>query len=260
MLVLTVFNRVRVIHAQRSPSQRASLNVRNKARHASVLAALLGTTVLLASCASTPRQTDADRATVLSAIHIGQRVKVSWVDPRGWSWGPTECNVTFKNDDGMSCGIDFIFFDRVTSIGLTTAHGMNYALVPLVPVMVGAWMVGSVFAPPEKPPDASAQDRCGVSYLDTVAAERATTIVRVPDPVDANSHYPGDGKPDTIEIVTWPAGQHGHSRIEADGEVIYLAPDSPDDAKRQLVKEAIYFRLVKKNHKAECSTAPPSPP
>jgi len=197
---------------------------------------------------------------ILSAIHVGQRVKVSWVDPRGWS-SSTECVVTIKNDDGMSCGVEFIFFDRVTSIGLRTPHGMNYALLPLVPVAVGAWVVALPFAPPEKPPDASAQDLCGVSYLDTVAEEKATTIVRVPDLVDADSHYPGDGKPDTIEIVTWAAGQHGHSRIEADGEVIYLAPDSPAEAKRQLVKEAIYLRvLVKQNHKAECGGARPSTP
>jgi hypothetical protein len=112
-----------------------------------------------------------------------------------------------------------------------------------------------------KPPDATAQDVCGVSWLDTMTEEKATTIIRVPDLVDADSHYPGDGKPDTIEIVTWAAGQHGHSRIEADGEVIYLAPDSPVEAKRQLVAEAIYLRvLVKKNHKAECGGARPSTP
>lgn len=187
-------------------------------------------------------------------------MKVSWVDPRGWS-SSTECAVTFKNDEGMSCGINFIFFERVTSIGLRTSHGMNYALVPLVPVAVGAWMVALLVAPLEKPPDATAQDVCGVSWLDIMTEEKATTIIRVPDLVDADSHYPGDGKPDTIEIVTWAAGQHGHSRIEADGEVIYLAPDSPVEAKRQLVAEAIYLRVrVKKNHKTECGGSRPSTP
>jgi hypothetical protein len=154
----------------------------------------------------------------------------------------------------------FIFYDRVTSIGLRTPHGINYALVPLVPVMVGAWMVGMIISPPEQSPGNTVQDVCRVSYLDTMTEEKATTIIRVPDLVDADSHYPGDGKPDTIEIVTWAAGQHGHSRIEADGEVIYLAPDSPVAAKRQLVAEAIYLRvLVKKNHKAECGARPSTP-
>ncbi len=71
--------------------------------------------------------------------------------------------------------------------------------------------------------------------------------------------YKADGDPTTLELVFLSDRKQGPSHVSDDGEVIFLAPRTKDNAQQELITQAFYVRALKKMGLTTGSTAPAAP-
>jgi hypothetical protein len=229
-------------------------------RQALVVVPLITGALTTASCTSLPRQTEAERRAVLSAIRVGQRVEVAYIDPNGRGSSGSDCSVDFINSDGFSCGSSFIFPERVISMRISRSGVADLATIPIIPVAITAWVALEMVCPSDlgscglaKGKNASKDvDICdvpygAVPYADYIREEKSARVIRVPANVSVGTKYQADDIAETVEIVTWNSGEMGRSHFEADGEVIYLVDGSPDIVLRTLLMEAIEYKVLVRN-------------